>query len=71
MADVRWVKRLEVVVGPGLVDGGLERIVGDRVIVWLEAWTPAGWEPATGFLDEVLKSPPASEVALARFGLPR
>lgn len=70
-ADVRWVKRLEVVAGPGLVDGGLERIVGDRVIVWLEAWTPAGWEPATGFLDEVLKSPPASEAALARFGVPR
>lgn len=69
--EVRWVKRLEVVVSPGLVDGGLERLVGDRVIVWIEEWTSAGWQPGRGFLDEVLKAPPASEAALARFGVPR
>lgn len=69
-ATLLAVTRLEVVVPPGSVDGGLSRIVADGKTAWTETWGRTGWEPGGAFVDEVCKAPPASPTLLKRFGVP-
>ena len=60
----------KVIVGPNIVDGGLERIVelpdGSGCV---EAWEDGAWVPSKVPWVSVMKAAVASPATLAKFGL--
>jgi len=57
------------VVGPGVCDGALVRLVTDETLCWVEIWTDTEWvRDTTTTAREVLMAPPVGTETLRRYG---